>query len=345
MADKIVGKSRYSRNITLRIIGEEGQKTLRKKTVSIVGLGAIGTVVAELLSRLGVNLILIDNDKIDISNLQRQLIYNENDIGKYKTDAACKKLKKINSEIKIKKYRKTLTKNNLNILDSDLILDCTDNLKARFLINEYCLLTKMPWIHAAAIKTHGVLCNFTPADSEKPCFACIYKKNSDIETCEDSGVFNGITVLVATLQATQALKMLLNYKIMEDFLRIDIWNENIERLKVKKDTNCKICQMDTITQRVEIGDFTLKLCKTKAAYSVKPFRNVRLNLNQIKNVYTPIIETPLLLIVKIKGYEVIVHNYGELIFKDLKNEVIIKQIAKDVYSLGDSSKLKIKQKH
>ena len=132
---------------------------------------------------------------------------------------------------------------------------------------------------------------------------------------------------------------------MEDFLRIDIWNENIERLKVKKDTNCKICQMDTITQRVEIGDFTLKLCKTKAAYSVKPFRNVRLNLNQIKNVYTPIIETPLLLIVKIKGYEVIVHNYGELIFKDLKNEVIIKQIAKDVYSLGDSSKLKIKQKH
>ncbi len=335
---------RYSRNIILKEIGEEGQKILNKKTVAVVGLGAIGSVTSELLARNGINLILIDNDKIDETNLQRQLLFTEKDIGKNKTRTAFKKLREINSEIEIKTFNERLTEDNLNILNSDLILDCTDNLETRFLINKYCLMTRIPWIHAAAIKTQAVLYNFVPDEKNiKPCFCCVYKKLEEFETCENIGILNTTAAFIATLQATQALKILLNYEYEENFLRIDIWNNNIQKIIVKKDKNCQICQMNTNAYKVEIGDFTLKLCKTKAAYSVKPFRNVRLNLNQIKNVYEPIIETPLLLIVKVRGYEIIVHNYGELIFKDLKNELIIKQIAKEIYSIGNSARLK--QKH
>ena len=335
---------RYSRNIALENIGKEGQEILNKKTVAIVGLGAIGSVSSELLARNGINLILIDNDKIDLTNLQRQLLFTEKDVGKFKVNIAEKNLKKINSDIEIKTFNERLTKDNIHILNSDIILDCTDNFKTRFLINKYFLQTKIPWIHTAALKTRAVLYNFV-YNKEKPCFNCIYKNNSEFETCENTGVLNTITGLIATLQATQALKMLLKYKYEDSLLIVDIWNNIITKIRVKKDKNCETCQMNTNTYKVEIGDFTLKLCKTKAAYSVKPFRNVRLNLNQIKNVYEPIIETPLLLIIKVRGYEIIVHNYGELIFKDLKNELMIKQISKEIYTIGDSSRLKLKQKH
>ena len=334
---------KYSRNIALENIGKEGQNLLNKKNIAIVGLGAIGSLTSELMARNGVNLILIDNDKIDETNLQRQLLFTEKDIGKSKVDIAGKKLKEINFNIKIKTFKKRLTEDNLNILNSDLILDCTDNLEARFLINKYSLSTKIPWIHAAAIKTKAVLYNFVHDKDDKPCFNCIYKKNYEFETCENAGILNTITAFIATLQATQALKILLNYKYEQDLLRFDIWENSLTKIRIKKNKNCESCMINTNTLKVEIGDFTLKLCKTKAAYSVKPFRNVRLNLNQIKSAYEPIIETPLLLIIKIRGYEVIVHNYGELIFKDLKNELIIKQISKEIYSIGDSNRLK--QKH
>ena len=339
---------RYSRQIALDKIGKKNQEKLSKKTITILGLGAIGSVTAELLARSGINLILIDHDKIDITNLQRQLLYTEKDINQYKVNIASKKLKEINSTIKIKTHKKCLTNKNLKILNSDLILDCSDNLETRFLINKYSLKTKIPWIHTAALKTRTVLYNFIQnKNNTRPCFNCLYKKNSEFETCEDSGILNTVTTLIATLQATQALKALLNYKYEDKLLRINIWDNSIEKLTVKKDKNCKTCTMDVKTKKIEVGKFTLKLCKTKSAYSVKPFRNVRLNLNEIKDMYEPIIETPLLLIVKIKKYEVIVHNYGELIFKDLKNEAMIKKIAKEIYTLADSSKLKqkIKQKH
>ena len=335
---------RYSRQEVLNKVGREGQKLLNQKSIVILGLGAIGSISAELLARSGINLILIDNDKIDITNLQRQLLFAEKDIGKFKVEVAEKKLKEINSDIRIKIFNERLTGENLNILNSDLILDCTDNMETRFLINKHSLLTKIPWIHAAVIKTKAVLYNFIPDDNNsRACFGCIYRKFDEFETCENVGILNTTAVFIATLQVTQALKILLNYDYEESFLRIDVWNNIITKIRVKKDKNCQICQMNTNAYKVEIGDFTLKLCKTKAAYSVKPFRNVRLNLNQIKNVYEPIIETPLLLIVKVRGYEIIVHNYGELIFKDLKNELIIKQIAKEIYSIGDSARLK--QKH
>src|SRR3989344_3596822 len=151
---------RYSRQEIL--IGKEAQTILRNKAVAIVGLGALGSNAANLLARSGLNLILIDHDKIDITNLQRQNIFTEHDINKRKSEVAKDYLEKVNSGIKIKVYNEKLNKNNINLIMSDLVLDCTDNLEIRFLINEFCYKNNIPFVHAAAIQDKGVIFNVIP---------------------------------------------------------------------------------------------------------------------------------------------------------------------------------------
>ena len=227
---------RYSRQERLKEIGKKGQSILSKKTVTIVGLGALGTNTAQLLARSGINLRLIEFDKVDLTNLQRQSLYEESDINKKKSKVSLNKLKKINSEIKIETFNERLNDNNLDLLKSDLVIDCTDNLTTRFLINDYCY-NKIPWIHTAAIKHTGVIYNILP---KKPCLKCIYKKNIDLERCEEYGVLNTIVSLTSSIAVTQAIKILLNKSAEESLIRFNIWNNEIEKIKVKK--SCEKCQ-------------------------------------------------------------------------------------------------------
>ena len=138
---------RYSRQTLYRKIGKAGQKKLEIKKVCIIGLGGLGTVTSELIGRAGIGtLILIDNDIVEESNLQRQSLFDEEDIGKSKALTAEEKLKKINSKLEIISYNMRLTNKNTQLLDSDLVLDCSDNLESRFLINKHCIEKKIPWI-------------------------------------------------------------------------------------------------------------------------------------------------------------------------------------------------------
>jgi len=311
---------RYKRQI--KFLGNKEQKELNKKTIAIVGLGALGTNSANLLSRAGVNLVLIDNDEIDITNLQRQTLFNESDIGKSKAIQALKKIKKINSDIKIKSFNKKLTKNNPNILKSDLILDCTDNLETRYLINQYSISKNIPWVHAAVIKTTGVIFNVIP---KKACFNCLYKHKTGIERCEDVGILNSAASVISSIQVTQAIKILLNKNYEKNLLRFNIWNNNLEKIKVKKYSDCQMCS------KKEKKDFHLKLCKTKAAYSVKPKKKLKLNIKKISKKYKTILNTPIVSVIKKGNYEIIVHSHGELIFKNLKDEDKIIKIANEIY--------------
>ncbi|MBS3155836.1 HesA/MoeB/ThiF family protein [Candidatus Woesearchaeota archaeon] len=225
---------RYARQE--KLIGKQAQKELSKKTVTIVGLGALGTNVSSLLARAGINLRLIDFDKIDLTNLQRQSLYTEKDINKQKAIISKTRLKEINSEISITSFNEKLNDSNLHLLDSDLVIDCTDNLTTRFLINDYCY-NKIPWIHTAAIKETGVLFNILP---NKPCLKCIYKKNIDLDRCEEFGVLNSIVSLIASLALTQSIKILLNKDPEANLLRFNIWNNSLEKIKVNK--TCEKCQ-------------------------------------------------------------------------------------------------------
>ena len=204
---------RYSRQVLLQEIGAEGQLLLQRKKVAIVGIGALGTVSSELLARAGVgSLLLVDRDVIEESNLQRQVLFDEDDLGKSKAAAAREKLEKINQHILIETKAIHLNNKNIGFLkEMDLVLDCTDNLETRFLINEFCKKEQIPWIYAAAIRTSGYVMPIMPAGA---CLRC-FLDTANLETCDTVGVLNTATVSIAALQTTLALKMLLHKEVYQ----------------------------------------------------------------------------------------------------------------------------------
>lgn len=231
--------TRYSRQTLLKEIGKEGQEILQNKKVAIVGIGALGTVAAELLTRAGIgSLILIDRDTVEESNLQRQTLFAEKDIGKNKVIAAARRIKEINSQTKVEVHSIHFSPKNIDLLQTvDLILDCTDNLQTRFLINDYCRKEKKGWIYAAAIKTSGYVMPILP---EGPCLQCFLTESSQ-ETCDTVGVLNTITVSIASLQSTLALKMLLEKEVEPVLHHFDLWNQNFKKLQIKKKESCRTC--------------------------------------------------------------------------------------------------------
>ncbi|HII15025.1 MAG TPA: HesA/MoeB/ThiF family protein [Nanoarchaeota archaeon] len=232
---------RYSRQTILKEIGEENQKKLQASKVVIVGLGATGSSSAEMLARAGIGtLILIDRDVVELSNLQRQSLFSESDIGKPKAVAARDSLHTINSEIKVDAYPLDLDHDNISILDSDLILDCTDNLFTRFLINDYCKQNKKPWIYSAVVGTKGMAMNFLP--SSKVCFNCIFSMVEGLDTCSTIGILNTAPSAISAFQATEAIKILTGQKASRDLLHIDVWKQTLEKIKVKTDRKCSVCR-------------------------------------------------------------------------------------------------------
>ena len=228
---------RYSRQEIY--LGKKAQRLIEKAKVSIIGLGALGTVSAELLARSGIGeLILIDRDTIEESNLQRQSLFTESDLNLPKAVQAKKALEKINSKIKITSYFDHLDNENIKKIKAELILDCTDNLETRFLLNEFAIKNKISLIYASAIRNKGYVYSIL---NNKPCLKCILKNSETTETCETSGVLNTITVVVASLQVNEVIKILANKKPEENLIFIDLENNSITKIKTKKDPKCPVC--------------------------------------------------------------------------------------------------------
>ena len=252
--------SRYSRQILLDQIGTEGQALLQNKKVAIIGIGALGTVAAELLSRAGVgNLILIDRDVVEPSNLQRQTLFDQKDLGKNKVTAAEQRINQINSEIKVETHAIHVNAQNINLLHSaDLVLDCTDNLQTRFLINDYCKKEQKLWIYAAAIATSGYVMPIFPNGTCLQCFL----SESNLETCDTVGVLNTITVSIASLQATLALKLLLGKEVESILYHYDIWNQSFKKINIKANKNCPTCAGTfTYLEKKETSKY-IRFCST-----------------------------------------------------------------------------------
>lgn len=213
---------------------------LRNSKVVVVGVGALGSTAAELLARSGVGqLVLIDRDYVELSNLQRQSLFNEKDVGKLKSVQAKKHLEEINSEIEITAYSEDLDFESVDLIKADLVLDCTDNLETRHLINEYCHKNKIKWIYAGAIQNRGFIFNVIPGNA---CFNCIVKAKFASETCDSVGVLNSITHLIAAMQVNEAVKILLNRNYERGLLYFNLEENEFKRLKVNKDENCEVCK-------------------------------------------------------------------------------------------------------
>lgn len=260
----------YSRQIVFEKIGEEGQKKLKNSTVTIIGLGATGSRSAELLTRSGVGrLILIDRDVIETSNLQRQTLFTSKDINKPKAIAAKFYLEEINPEIKINANFKDLTYKNIESnIKGDLILDCTDNLQTRFLINEFSIENNFPWIYSAVIGNSGMIFNFIP--KKTPCFSCIFKEpTSPLDSCDTEGIINTIVSLIASIQVTEALKFLTSQALTKELIYYDIWRNKIQKTKVKSNLNCEICKKHNYKYLTgENFQELVKICGTNS-YQIK----------------------------------------------------------------------------
>lgn len=221
-----------------------GQKKIMSSKVLIIGMGGLGCPLALYLSGLGIGKIgIVDNDKIELSNLNRQIIYNYNDIGKYKVDVAKKRIKNINKNIFIKSYKLRLSKNNiLNIIkDFDIICDGTDNFETRLLINDFCLKKKKILISAAVSGFDGHIFKFN-FKKKTPCFRCYMPElPPNDNNCETDGVTPTLTGIIGTLQANEVLNSILfsNPDNEKKMIILNSMNMNFRRVRLTKNKKCK----------------------------------------------------------------------------------------------------------
>ena len=241
-------QERYSRQILFAPIGLQGQERIVQAKVVVVGCGAIGASVCTLLARAGIGTLrIIDRDYVEVSNLQRQLLFDEEDARQSlpKAEAAARKLRLINSEVAVETQVKDLTPQTLPLLEGmDLILDCTDNFESRYLINDFSAKVVIPWIYAAAVGSYAVTMNIIPGITA--CLACIFPDTprGTFATCETAGILNSTANLVASIQVNEALKLLVGAhgKLRKTLLSLDLWsNERSEISAERPRSDCRVC--------------------------------------------------------------------------------------------------------
>ena len=240
---------RFSRQIIIKDIGILGQKKILFSKVLIVGAGGLGSPVAEFLSRAGVGSIgVVDDDKVSLSNLHRQSLYNTSDIGKFKVKIAKDKIKKINPNTKVTVYKIRLNNNNFNkiIHDYDYIVDGSDNFTTKFLLNDFCLKFKKVLVTGAISKFDGHVFTFSFKDKKIPCLRCFFQDSNisdNLLNCESEGVLGTVAGIVGTIQANEVLKKILNIGVGLDgyIFIIDLLNLNFRKIRLKKRKSC-ICR-------------------------------------------------------------------------------------------------------
>ena len=242
---------RYSRQVRFSLIGEDGQQRIQSARVAVVGMGALGSVSADLLVRAGVGFVrLIDRDFVELSNLQRQSLYDENDIRKNlpKAVAAEAKLRVVNSAVRIEAVVDDVNPSTVEdyIGDVDLVLDALDNFETRFVINDACAKHSRTWIYAAAVGSYGLIMPIIPGESA--CLRCLMgalPAPGTSPTCDTAGVIAPITHVIASIQAAEALKVLTGQLVPEDIRLIsyDVWAHNFRRIDLGREpmATCPVC--------------------------------------------------------------------------------------------------------
>lgn len=239
---------RYSRQILFGPIGREGQEKIKKSSALIVGMGALGTVIANHLMRAGIgHLRIVDRDFVETSNLQRQMLFTENDAKELvpKAIAAKRVLETYNSQVEIDAHVTHVSANNMASLmeDMDIVFDGTDNFSTRYLINDSCYKKNIPFSYGGVVRSRGMTALFNPNTTS--CLRCLFnEQQSTGETCDTVGVISPIVDIVSSIQVTEGLKYLTeNIDAIRPILRtFDIWNNDSYAIKLpKKKTNCPVC--------------------------------------------------------------------------------------------------------
>jgi len=259
---------RYSRQILFPSIGEAGQAALAKTRIALVGCGATGSALASLLSRAGVGYLrIIDRDYVEPSNLQRQLLFDEADAAESlpKAIAAARKIAGFNSEITVEPHPADLTPDNVEELlaDVDIILDGTDNFETRYLINDYAVSENVPWIYAAGVASYAVTMTILPG--ETACLTCIFPASPRgiVETCDTSGILNSAVNFVASVAATEAMKLVVaaRDKIRRTLLSYDVWSNDYASVNTARPrSDCRCCRQRDFIHLAGEGRPHISMC-------------------------------------------------------------------------------------
>ena len=239
---------RYSRQLVLKDVGPIGQKKIINSRVLIVGAGGLGCPVIDYLARAGVgNLGIIDDDKVNISNIHRQSLYNSKDVGKSKVLVLKKKIKLINPQVKVKIFKKRIEKKNIKeiVKNYEFIVDGSDNFKTKFLLNEYSIKLKKILFVGAISKFDGHIFTFNFNKKKEPCLKCFYQTepSDDILNCENEGIMGPVAGITGSIQAIEVLKKILKLseKSNNKILILDLINLNFRKVEFNKKKNC-ICK-------------------------------------------------------------------------------------------------------
>jgi adenylyltransferase/sulfurtransferase len=239
---------RYSRHLLLAEIGIEGQARIRGATVLVVGAGGLGSPAALYLVSAGVGrVVLADGDRVDLSNLQRQILHRETAVGRLKVESGRETLAALNSESVVDAIGVRLEGLTLDsaVARADVILDCSDNFATRHAINRACVRLRKPLVSGAAVRFDGQLVVFDSRDPDSPCYECLFPQASELEEvrCAELGVFAPLTGIIGTMQAAEALKLIGGFgrSLTGELLLLDARDLAVQRIRIPRDPECLVC--------------------------------------------------------------------------------------------------------
>jgi adenylyltransferase/sulfurtransferase len=331
---------RYSRQVRFALIGEEGQQRLEAAKVMIIGLGALGTVSADQIVRAGVGFVrLVDRDFVELSNLQRQSLFDEDDIRQNlpKAVAAERKLRKVNSSVRIEAFVDDVNPSNIEDLieDVDLVLDALDNFESRFVVNDACAKHGKPWIYAAAVGSYGLVMPVIPGSS--PCLRCLMGSlpaPGTSATCETAGVIAPITHIIASMQVAEALKFLTGNLNATDIrlTSYDVWSARFQRIDVGVDAmaTCPVCSQQKFEYLEGSPLRTITLCGRNAVQLIPAVKG-DINFTELSksiSTFGTVLFNDFLLRCSSPPYEVTVFKDGRAIVKGTEES----GLARSIYS-------------
>jgi adenylyltransferase/sulfurtransferase len=326
--------SRYLRQTIFPGIGVEGQKKLLAARVVIIGCGATGTVIANHLTRAGVgHLTIVDRDFIELNNLQRQLLFDEQDLAAHlpKAIAAERKLRAINSDIEIRGIVTDVNAENIEslIAGATLVMDGTDNFETRYILNDACIKHNLPWIYTGAVATYGMSQTIIPG--ETACLRCLFAEvppPGTSATCDTAGVVGPVVGAMASVSATEAIKFIVGQgELNRGIIHFDLWYNTFDQFQNKGPReDCPACQhrhFEFLTQ--EKGGQIVSLCGRDAIQIRQPGQH-RLDLSEIASRLAPIsditAQNDFLLRFSVDGYEITLFADNRAIIKGTEDESV-----------------------
>jgi molybdopterin-synthase adenylyltransferase len=332
-------ESRYSRQVRFAPLGEEGQQRIRAARVAIVGCGALGSLQAEALARAGVGTLrLIDRDFVEWSNLQRQFLFDEADAaeGLPKAVAAARRLARVNSEVAIEPMVADLTPSNAAEMleDIGLILDGTDNFETRLLVNDAAISSGTPWIYGAAVGSYGVTMAILPGRTA--CLACLLEAGDEAgmvnadATCDTSGILNSAASLVASLQATEAIKLLAGKPeaLHGRLLSCDVWTGKFQSIRVARNPECRACARREFTYLQGEAQPQITMCGRNSVQIHERRRALDLSAlsGRLSGTATEVQHNDFLLRFRAPPYELTVFADGRAIIKGTRDPAVARSL-------------------